>query len=72
MPHVVSLRVCEAEDEALAWLLDVVLNHWVGSESTDFSAVGEMDEHEQVRNAIKVLMEVGLFVERIESVHQSG
>lgn len=44
--HVVGLAVCNAEDEALAWLLGVVLQHWVGSKATDLSAVGEMNQHE--------------------------
>lgn len=46
LPHVVGLAVRDTEDEALAWLLDVVLQYWVGSEATDLCAVGEMNQHE--------------------------
>lgn len=70
-PHVVGLAVRYAEDEALAWLLDVVLLHWVGCESADLCTVGEMHQDEQVGDAIDILMEV-CCVERVEPMDQSS
>lgn len=67
----VGLVVGEAEDEAAAWPLDVVLDQRLNSEAADLGAVGEVDNHEQVGHAVDVLMELGE-VEGIEFVDQPG
>ena len=67
----VGLVVSEAEDEAAAWPLDVILDQRLNSEAADLGAVGEVDNHEQVGHAVDVLMELGE-VEGIEFVDQPG
>jgi hypothetical protein len=57
-PHVVDPLIGQAKDESPSWLLGLIGIDWIGSVSSDDCAIADLDEDDEIRNQIKVFVEV--------------